>query len=58
VRRLSLPALDPDTEGGMSWSGRAHPHQAAGDDGLFVSFFSEQVHSLRFLSVPADELPR
>jgi hypothetical protein len=55
VRRLSLPALDPDTEGGLSWAGRAHAHHSS-DKNLLVSYFSNKAHSLRFLEVPMSEV--
>lgn len=55
VRRLSLPALDPGTEGGMSWAGRAHAHHSS-DKSLLVSYFSNKAHSLRFLEIPMSEL--
>lgn len=51
VRRFSLAKLDPKTAGGMVWAGRAHPH-LSGNDTMLVSFFSERIHSLRFLELP------
>lgn len=55
VRRFSLPALDPDTAGGMNWSGHVHARHPSEDRSLLVSYFSERVHSLRFLELPLSQ---
>lgn len=55
VRRFSLPSLDPDTAGGMNWSGHSHTRAPSQDQSLLVSYFSERVHSLRFVELPLSQ---
>ena len=52
VRRFSLPALDPETAGALSWSVRAHPQHSAPDQSLLVSFYSAKTAGLRFVELP------
>jgi hypothetical protein len=56
VRRLSLPALDPDTAGGPSWSVRTHLHHSSPDRSLLVSLYSGRLAGLRFVELPMSQL--
>jgi hypothetical protein len=56
VRRFSLPALDPGSKGGVTWSGRAVRRRDSSDDSLFVSYFSTNAASLRFVGIPLSDV--
>jgi hypothetical protein len=56
VRRFSLPALDPDTAGALSWSVRAHPQHSVLEKSLLVSFYSAKTAGLRFVELPMSAL--
>jgi hypothetical protein len=54
--RLPLGDLDPRSAGGLTWAGRAHVELSSMPDKLLVSYFSEQIHRLRFVEVPVSGL--
>jgi hypothetical protein len=56
VRHLSLARLDPASEKGMTWSGRAVRRRQETGDSLLVSYFSSQAASLRFIDLPLSEV--
>lgn len=56
VRHLSLARLDPASEKGMTWSGRAVRRREQSGDGLLVSYFSSQTASLRFVDLPMSQV--
>jgi hypothetical protein len=51
VKRFSLPALDPESTGGTNWAGRAQRRLSPSANSLFVSYFSSQAASLRFVEI-------